>query len=35
LIRARSTRTFFLYLGWHIGLPVALEGALKLTVTVE
>ena len=34
-MRARSPRRtgssdFFLYLGRHIGLPVALEGALKL-----
>ena len=28
--RARPTHDFFLYLGRHIGLPVCLEGALKL-----
>ena len=28
--RAHATRQFFLYLGRHIGLPVCLEGALKL-----
>ena len=27
---SRSSRQFFLYLGRHIGLPVCLEGALKL-----
>ena len=27
---AAGTREFFLYLGRHVGLPVALEGALKL-----
>ena len=27
---ATPTRSFFLYLGRHVGLPVALEGALKL-----
>ena len=30
IARAHSERDFFLYLGRHIGLPIALEGALKL-----
>ena len=30
IARAHHTAEFFLYLGRHIGLPVALEGALKL-----
>jgi glutamine---fructose-6-phosphate transaminase (isomerizing) len=30
IARAYSKRQFFLYLGRHIGLPVCLEGALKL-----
>ena len=30
IARQFSDKTFFLYLGRHIGLPVALEGALKL-----
>jgi glutamine---fructose-6-phosphate transaminase (isomerizing) len=30
IARTHSERDFFLYLGRHIGLPIALEGALKL-----
>jgi glutamine---fructose-6-phosphate transaminase (isomerizing) len=30
IARAQCEREFFLYLGRHIGLPVCLEGALKL-----
>jgi glutamine---fructose-6-phosphate transaminase (isomerizing) len=30
IARSHHTRRFFLYLGRHIGLPVCLEGALKL-----
>ena len=30
IARAYHEREFFLYLGRHIGLPVCLEGALKL-----
>src|SRR5207249_5743040 len=30
IVEAHWQKEFFLYLGRHIGLPVALEGALKL-----